>query len=160
ASTASSDDSRPAIVPVNISPFNSDGLPVAPAGGSSAGSTPASNVPFTQQALDEFSGVLANPVQTELWITASGGGPATELIHVDDNGGASSINDTTLWGPTSANRPTQVNQIADVALDTAQQAYFIVQENTGANNGNIIWKGSIGQELANPTGTPTLTSIF
>src|SRR5262249_55194773 len=53
ASAATSDDSRPDIVPVNTSPFNSDGLPVAPAAGSSqpsgsAGSTPASNVPFTQ----------------------------------------------------------------------------------------------------------------
>ncbi len=135
-----------------------DGLPTSSA--AAASGSQGAIVPFTQQAIKDFTNVLANPVQTELWITASGGGPDTELIHVDDNGGATSIDNTTLWGPTSANRPTQVNQIVDVALDPANQTYFIVQENTGINNGNVIWKGSLAQELANPSATPTLTSIF
>src|SRR5262249_6012243 len=131
AGAATSDDSRPDIVPVNTSPFNSDGLPVAPAAGSqpsgSAGSTPASSAPFTQQALDEFSAVLANPVQTELWLVASGGGPATSLLHYGDNNGATAINNTTLWTPTSTNRPTAVSQVTDVVIDPNAQFYFISQ---------------------------------
>jgi hypothetical protein len=125
----------------------------------------ASSAPFTQQALDNFQGLLANPVQTELWITASGGGPATELLHVDDNNGASSINNTTLWAPTSANRPTEAYQIVNVALDPTNQTYFIANANPGPISGvpqaaNAILKGSLAAELSNPSGTPALTTVY
>src|SRR5262249_41069156 len=145
-------------------PGGVDGQPVSSAADTPQASSTGSTGPFTPQALSNFQQVLANPVQTQLWITASGGGQVTELLHVDDNGGTTSINNTTLWNPTSANRPTQVYQIVDVALDPTNQTYFVVQTNAGViggvNSGNGIYKGSLGQELSNPSGTPSLTSIF
>src|SRR5262249_14392034 len=60
-------------------------------GGGSSPPTPVdSAAPFSSQALNDFQGVLANPVVTELWLMVSGGGTATELLHSDDNSGATS----------------------------------------------------------------------
>src|SRR5262249_41718731 len=87
----------------------------SPSGASSSPPKSAeSAAPFSSQALNDFQGVLANPVVTELWLMVSGGASATELLHVDDNNGATSINNTTLWTPTSTNRPTAVSQVTDV----------------------------------------------
>ena len=152
----------------SLPPFNAAGPPPAaplPQPTSPGSTSAASSVPFTQQALNDFQGVLANPVQTELWITAGQGGPATELLHVDDNGGANSINNTTLWTPSSANRPTQAYQMVNVALDPTNQLYFLANANPGPVTGvpqaaNAILKGSLGSELSNPSGTPALTTIY
>src|SRR5262249_8182567 len=157
-------DARPAPDAAASLPVSVNGQPISSVADPSQVNSAGSPVPFTEQALNNFQGVLANPVQTQLWITASGGGQVTELIHVDDNGGTSSVNNTALWNPTSAQPPTPGSQIIPRALDPTNQTYFIVQTNAGiiggVNSGNGIYKGSLGQELSNPSGTPSLTSIF
>jgi hypothetical protein len=131
---------------------------------SSNGAVPADGTPFTPAALAQFDATLATTVQTEIWISASGGGEATELMHVDDTGAATPTNTTVLWSPSSANRPTSVRQLVNVALDTVNETYFLAQDNegiiSGISTGNIIWKGSLTAELNNPSGTPTLTAIY
>ncbi|SEC28489.1 protein of unknown function [Rhizobiales bacterium GAS188] len=130
----------------------------SPSPGSSAASaaTPA----FTSAALANFQGVLTAPVQTEVWITATGGGNDDSLVHVDDTGSGSGSNSVTLFNETSANNPSTLAQLTDVALDTTGNLYFLVEDQSGAPNNNIIYKGTLSPELSNPLGTPTLTSIY
>jgi hypothetical protein len=126
---------------------------------SSNGAVPADGTPFTPAALAQFDATLATTVQTEIWISVDGGGPATELMHVDDTGAATPTNTTVLWSPSSANRPTSVSQLVNVAIDPTNETYFLAHANA-SNDANIIWKGSLLSEINNPTGTPSLTAVY
>jgi lipopolysaccharide export system protein LptA len=133
---------------------------------SSNGANGGANTPFTPAALANFHGDLAASPQTELWIAVTGGGPDNELIHVDDTGSGTGTNATTLFTPTSTNYPGSLTQLTDVALDTQDNRYFLVEDqngdgsNTPGNNPNVIWVGTLSSALSNPTATPALTSIY
>ena len=95
---------------------------------------------------------------TAIWISASGGpGHGTDARR--RHGGRHPDQHHCMWSPSSANRPTSVSQLVNVALDTVNETYFLVHTNA-FNDANIIWKGSLTAELNNPSGTPTLTAIY
>jgi hypothetical protein len=122
--------------------------------------------PFTADAEAQFSGTLAVPT-TELWIAATGGGDQNLIIHSDNTGTGTASNVGTLFTPTSANNPSDVNlndQIAGIdllQLDTQDGLYFIATQNNDISTapGQIL-EGSLKNALANPTATPTYTTLF
>ena len=131
-----------------------------------ANGAPVTSAPFTPAALANFQGDLAASPQTELWIAVTGGGSDNELIHTDDTGSGSGTNSTTVFTPTSTNNPSSLSQLTDIALDTQDNRYFLVEDqngdgsNTPGNNPNVIWEGTLSSALSNPTATPALTSIY
>jgi lipopolysaccharide export system protein LptA len=136
-----------------------------------ANGTPVASAPFTPAALANFQGDLAAPVQTEVWISATGGGNDSALVHADDTGNGTGTNAVTLFheslaGNPSPNYPASLSNLTNVALDTQDNLYFLAEQgegdgsNTPGNNPNVIWVGTLSTELSNPTGTPTLTSIY
>jgi lipopolysaccharide export system protein LptA len=131
-----------------------------------ANGTPVTSAPFTPAALANFRGDLPASPQTELWIAVTGGGSDNELIHTDDTGSGSGTNSTTLFTPTSTNNPGSLSQLTDIALDTQDNFYFLVEDqngdgsNTTGNNPNVIWEGTLSSALSSPTATPALTSIY
>jgi hypothetical protein len=133
--------------------------------------TGGANTPFTPAALANFQGDLAASPQTEVWITATGGGNDSALVHADDTGNGTGTNAVTLFheslaGNPSPNYPASLSNLTNVALDTTDNLYFLAEQdegdgsNTPGNNPNVIWVGTLSTELSNPTGTPTLTSIY
>jgi hypothetical protein len=146
------------------SSHGANGTPVA-ASLTQAGTT-ANGTPFTPAALANFQGDLVASPQTEIWIAVTGGGTDDEIVHVDDLGSGTGANAVTLFMPTSTNNPSSLSQLSDIAFDTQDNLYFLVEDQTGdgsntpGNNPNVIWKGTLAPELTNPTATPTLTSIY
>jgi hypothetical protein len=98
-------------------------------------------------------------------MTASGGGDDAAIVHADDTGNGTGTNAVTLFheslaGNPSPNYPSSLSQLTNIALDTADYLYFLSEDaNTGLNP-NVIWKGTLSSEVNNPTGTPSLTSIY
>jgi lipopolysaccharide export system protein LptA len=138
---------------------------------SSNGANGGANTPFTPAALANFQGDLAAPVQTEVWMTATGGGDDSALVHADDTGNGTGTNAVTLFhenvaGNPSPNYPSSLSNLTNVALDPTDNLYFLAEQaegngtNTPGNNPNVIWVGTLSTELSNPTGTPSLTSIY
>jgi lipopolysaccharide export system protein LptA len=131
-----------------------------------ANGAPVASAPFTPAALANFQGDLPASPQTEIWIAVTGGGSDDELIHTDDTGSGSGTNSTTLFTPTSTNNPSSLSQLTDIALDTQDNRYFLVEDqngdgsNTPGNNPNVIWEGTLSSALSSPTATPALTSIY
>ena len=131
---------------------------------STAGANGGANTPFTPAALANFQGDLVASPQTEIWVAVSGGGSDDEIVHVDDTGSGTGANGVTLFMPTSTNNPSTLSQLSDIAFDTQDNLYFLVEDQTGSatasSNPNVIWKGTLAPELTNPTATPALTSIY
>ncbi|HWW09933.1 MAG TPA: DUF4347 domain-containing protein, partial [Candidatus Acidoferrales bacterium] len=126
-----------------------------------ANGTPVAAAPFTSQALANFQGELAASVQTEVWMTATGGGNDSALVHADDTGNGTATNAVTLFHEGSSNYPSSLSNLTNVALDTTDNLYFLAEQSEGTgSNPNVIWVGTLSSELSNPTGTPTLTSIY
>jgi lipopolysaccharide export system protein LptA len=125
-----------------------------------AGPAPAQVAdPFTAAAEAKFSGTLTQPT-TELWISGSAGGPQNIILHADDTGTGTASNVGTLFTPTSANNPSAgagINGLDQLQLDTENQKYFIATQNTTATE---VLEGSLSSALANPSGTPTYTTLF
>jgi hypothetical protein len=113
--------------------------------------------PFTADALNNFQGLLAAAGTVELWIASTEGGTGNGLFHADDTGTGTASNTTTLFTPSSANNPTGVSHLTDVALDTQDGFYFLDFSDAGKN---IIVRASLSQALATPTATPTFTTIY
>jgi lipopolysaccharide export system protein LptA len=118
--------------------------------------------PFTADALANFQGLLAVTGTVEVWIASTQGGTGNGLFHADDTGTGTASNAVTLFTPSSANNPTGVQHLSDVALDTQNNAYFldfsdIINSSTGLN---IIVKAPLSQALATPTATPTFTTLY
>src|SRR5262249_52790128 len=71
-----------------------------------------------------------------------------------------------LAGNPSTNYPSSLSNLTNIALDPTNNLYFLAEQdegngtNTPGNNPNVIWVGTLSTELSNPTGTPTLTSIY
>jgi hypothetical protein len=130
------------------------------------GTNGAPSAPFTPTALANFQGDLAATVQTEVWMTATGGSNDSAIVHDDDTGNGTGTNSVTLFheslaGNPSTNYPSSLSNLTDIALDTQDNLYFLAEQNEGiGSNPNVIWVGTLAPELTNPTGTPTLTSIY
>src|SRR5215467_3801067 len=147
---------------------NANGAGQAPAASSAA---TAATGPFTPAALASFQGELAASPVTEVWITATGGSNDSAIVHADDTGNGTGTNAVTLFheslaGNPSTNYPASLSNLTNIALDTTDNLYFLAEQaegdgtNTPGNNPNVIWVGTLSAELTNPTGTPTLTSIY
>jgi len=135
--------------------------PVAGSSGAIGGphQVPAQASPFTAAAEAQFAGTLSQPT-TELWMAATSGGPNNLIIHSDDTDTDTASNVGTLFTPTSANNPSAAqgyNGIDLLQLDTQDQKYFIATQNTTTTE---LLEGSLASALANPTATPTYTTLF
>jgi hypothetical protein len=135
------------------------------------GANGGANTPFTPTALANFQGDLAASPVTEVWIAATGGSNDSAIVHDDDTGNGTGTNSVTLFheslaGNPSTNYPASLSNLTDIALDPTDNLYFLAEQdegngtNTPGNNPNVIWVGTLAPELTNPTGTPTLTSIY
>ena len=132
--------------------------PAASQSGSTAAPAQVSN-PFTTAAEAQFSGTLTLPT-TELWIAATAGGADNLILHDDDTGAHTASNEGTLFTPVSANNPSTadgINGIDLLQLDTQDQKYFIATQDTTTTE---VLEGSLSSALANPTATPTFTTLF
>src|SRR6202789_227156 len=104
----------------------------------------------------DASGNLPDP---ELWITAFSGSDENLLIHADDTGTGVASNTGTLYTPDSANQPNFTSEARLFTFDTEDNVYVVVTENAGADPTKIL-VGSLSTVLANPTNTPSLTTVF
>jgi lipopolysaccharide export system protein LptA len=114
--------------------------------------------PFTSAALNSFQGLLPVAGTVELWVASTEGGNGNGLFHADDTGTGTASNTTTLFTPSSANNPTGVSQLVDVALDTQDGAYFLDFSDDGS--GKWIVQAPLSQALASPGATPTFTTLY
>src|SRR5262249_23230836 len=139
--------------------------------GASSTSVAPAEAPFTPAALANFQGELAASPVTEVWIAATGGSNDSAIVHDDDTGNGTGTNSVTLFheslaGNPSTNYPSSLSNLTNIALDPTNNLYFLAEQdegdgtNTPGNNPNVIWVGTLAPELTNPTGTPTLTSIY
>ena len=136
-----------------------------------ANGTTLANAPFTPKALANFQGDLAASPVTEVWMTATGGSNDSAIVHDDNTGSGTGTNSVTLFheslaGNPDTNYPASLSNLTDIALDTTDNLYFLAEQdegdgtNTPGNNPNVIWVGTLSTELSDPTGTPSLTSIY
>ena len=120
----------------------------------------ATSMPFTPAALASFQGDLAASPVTEVWMTATGGGDDSAIVHADDTGNGVGTNSVTLFHEFSTNYPGSLSNLTNIALDPTHDLYFLAQQLQTGLSPNAIWVGTLSSELTNPTGTPTLTSIY
>ncbi|HTQ15242.1 MAG TPA: VCBS domain-containing protein [Rhizomicrobium sp.] len=124
--------------------------------GLSHGTLPGLTPHLTDAPAD--SGAAA-PLDPELWITGFSGSTENLLIHADDTGTHTASSTGTLYTPDSANEPTFASEARVFAFDPQDNTYVIVTENAGADP-TKIWVGTLSSVLANPTATPTFTTVF
>ncbi|SEC97374.1 protein of unknown function [Rhizobiales bacterium GAS191] len=103
---------------------------------------------FMPAALASYSGALNAAPDPEIWVA-----DLNSIVHVDDNGGPTSVNSTTLYSGNS-----NFHSVEDVVLDPTDGVYFILDDT--ASNGVRILEGSLTQALNNPGAAPLFTTIF
>jgi len=141
-------------------------LDAASTNGTSSTPVAPADAPFTPAALANFQGDLAASPVTEVWMTATGGSNDSAIVHDDDTGNGTGTNSVTLFheslaGNPSTNYPSSLSNLTNIQLDPTDNLYFLAEQNEGiGSNPNAIWVGTLAPELTNPTGTPTLTSIY
>jgi hypothetical protein len=113
--------------------------------------------PFTADALANFQGLLPAAGTVEVWVAATEGGTGNGLFHADDTGSGTASNTVTLFTPSSANNPTGVSHLTDVALDTQNGFYFLDFSDA---TGKWIVRASLSQALNSPAATPTFTTLY
>jgi hypothetical protein len=97
----------------------------------------------------------------ELWMTATQGSNEELIIHADDTGTGVASNIGTLFTPVSANDPATASFLDGLNLldlDTQDSVYVLGSTGSGLDSEIVI--GSLSTVLANPTATPTYTTLY